>query len=217
MYAYQGNLLDPNDPDPREFASFDFQLFDIAVVGLGFHHFDDPALAAKRLVERLRPGGVLLILDFLPHGKIAHVSPSSAFLDFAVVAVGRLQLHIVYKDINNWAEANRYEHRTTMLLRTRSRIMASRRSRSRRSSTMLAPGRTSPWRLSESPLTRPLKRGPRKSVERFSLLVGPRPEERSHLLECTGIEDGMIKRLALRTEDKIQHPVRNFDHSSEYS
>lgn len=73
MYAYQGNLLDPNDPDPREFASFDFQLFDIAVVGLGFHHFDDPALAAKRLVERLRPGGVLLILDFLPHGKVADV------------------------------------------------------------------------------------------------------------------------------------------------
>lgn len=73
MYAYQGNLLDPNDPDPREFSGFDFHLFDIAVVGLGFHHFDDPALAAQRLVERLRPGGVLLILDFLPHGKVADV------------------------------------------------------------------------------------------------------------------------------------------------
>ena len=73
MYAYQGNLLDPNDPDPREFSGFDFHLFDIAVVGLGFHHFDDPALAAKRLVERLRPGGVLMILDFLPHGKVADV------------------------------------------------------------------------------------------------------------------------------------------------
>ncbi|EAA36317.3 S-adenosyl-L-methionine-dependent methyltransferase [Neurospora crassa] len=71
MYAYQGNLLDPNDPDPREFSGFDFHHFDIAVVGLGFHHFDDPALAAQRLVERLRPGGVLLILDFLPHGKVA--------------------------------------------------------------------------------------------------------------------------------------------------
>lgn len=73
MYAYQGNLLDPNDPDPREFSGFDFHHFDIAVVGLGFHHFDDPALAAQRLVERLRPGGVLLILDFLPHGKVADV------------------------------------------------------------------------------------------------------------------------------------------------
>ncbi|KAI0105766.1 S-adenosyl-L-methionine-dependent methyltransferase [Nemania sp. FL0031] len=42
--------------------------FDIAVVGGGFHHFGDPELAAKRLVERLKPGGVLLIWDFLPHG-----------------------------------------------------------------------------------------------------------------------------------------------------
>ncbi|KAI0975763.1 S-adenosyl-L-methionine-dependent methyltransferase [Xylaria arbuscula] len=42
--------------------------FDIAVVGGGFHHFGDPELAARRLVERLKPGGVLLIWDFLPHG-----------------------------------------------------------------------------------------------------------------------------------------------------
>ncbi|KAI1300483.1 S-adenosyl-L-methionine-dependent methyltransferase [Xylaria venustula] len=41
--------------------------FDIAVVGGGFHHFGDPELAARRLVERLKPGGVLLIWDFLPH------------------------------------------------------------------------------------------------------------------------------------------------------
>ena len=42
---------------------------DIAVVGLGFHRFDDPNLAARRLAARLRPGGILLILDFLPHGE----------------------------------------------------------------------------------------------------------------------------------------------------
>jgi SAM-dependent methyltransferase len=42
----------------------------VAAVGLGFHHFDDPELAASRLVERLRPGGVLLVIDFLPHEAI---------------------------------------------------------------------------------------------------------------------------------------------------
>lgn len=36
-------------------------------MGAGFHHFEDCDLAAKRLVERLCPGGVLFILDFLPH------------------------------------------------------------------------------------------------------------------------------------------------------
>ena len=40
--------------------------FDIAAVGLGFHHFYDPVRATKALVSRLRPaGGVLLIVDFI--------------------------------------------------------------------------------------------------------------------------------------------------------
>ncbi|KAK4248721.1 methyltransferase [Corynascus novoguineensis] len=69
MYAYQGNLCAPDDPNPPALASPEFSNFDIAAVGLGFHHFDDPALAARRLAERLKTGGVLLILDFLPHEK----------------------------------------------------------------------------------------------------------------------------------------------------
>ncbi|KAK1993905.1 methyltransferase domain-containing protein [Colletotrichum falcatum] len=73
MRAYQGDLTDPSDPDPAAFsASFDpsgrFRDFDVAGVGLGFHHFSDPELSARRIVERLRPGGVFFILDFLPHG-----------------------------------------------------------------------------------------------------------------------------------------------------
>jgi SAM-dependent methyltransferase len=70
MRAYQGNLTVADDPNPAEFTSENFFNFDIAAVGLAFHHFDDPALAARRLVERLRPGGVLLVLDFLPHEKM---------------------------------------------------------------------------------------------------------------------------------------------------
>lgn len=68
MHAYQGNLCSASDPHPEAFTSQEkFHNFDIAAVGLGFHHFDDPALAAKRLAERLKPGGVLLILDFFTH------------------------------------------------------------------------------------------------------------------------------------------------------
>ncbi|KAK0633727.1 S-adenosyl-L-methionine-dependent methyltransferase [Immersiella caudata] len=70
MRAYQGDLTVPNDSNPAKFASENFFDFDIAAVGLGFHHFDDPTLAAHRLVERLRIGGVLLVLDFLPHEKM---------------------------------------------------------------------------------------------------------------------------------------------------
>ncbi|KAL1836103.1 hypothetical protein VTJ49DRAFT_5563 [Mycothermus thermophilus] len=69
MRAYHGNLCDSQDEDPAAFASPEFTGFDVAAVGLGFHHFDDPALAARRLAARLKPGGVLVILDFLPHAK----------------------------------------------------------------------------------------------------------------------------------------------------
>ncbi|ROW10577.1 hypothetical protein VMCG_01731 [Cytospora schulzeri] len=68
MAAFHGNLCVPGDEDPAAFRDPKFFDFDLAVVGLGFHHFDDPELAAKRLVARLRPGGVLMIIDFLPHG-----------------------------------------------------------------------------------------------------------------------------------------------------
>jgi SAM-dependent methyltransferase len=68
MRAIHGNLTDPDDPKPAALASL--PPFDVAVVGLGFHHFEDPTLAAQRLAERLKPGGVLVIVDFLPHDAV---------------------------------------------------------------------------------------------------------------------------------------------------
>ncbi|KAI9642047.1 hypothetical protein NHQ30_009918 [Ciborinia camelliae] len=65
MIAYQGNLLSPT-PDPG-LEKEDLYGFDIAVVGLGFHHFDNPALAARKLGERLKKGGILAVVDFESH------------------------------------------------------------------------------------------------------------------------------------------------------
>ncbi|KAL7773673.1 hypothetical protein CFE70_003639 [Pyrenophora teres f. teres 0-1] len=44
--------------------------FDIATVGFGFHHFEDVVYAAGQLKQRLRPGGVLVINDFLEGGDV---------------------------------------------------------------------------------------------------------------------------------------------------
>ncbi|RYP32140.1 hypothetical protein DL767_005376 [Monosporascus sp. MG133] len=66
MHAVVGDLADPDRPDVL--PGPEFRDFDLVAVGGGFHHFADPELAAARLVERLRPGGVLLIWDFKPHG-----------------------------------------------------------------------------------------------------------------------------------------------------
>lgn len=67
MFAVVGNLTVPDDPRPAALSGPEFFDFDVAVLGLGFHHFEHPALSAQRLVERLRPGGVLVILDFVTH------------------------------------------------------------------------------------------------------------------------------------------------------
>ncbi|KAI0162228.1 S-adenosyl-L-methionine-dependent methyltransferase [Xylariaceae sp. FL1272] len=68
MHAVVGDLGSTSSSEAL--SSADLFSFDIAVVGGGFHHFGDPELIAKRLVERLKPGGVLLIWDFLPHGPL---------------------------------------------------------------------------------------------------------------------------------------------------
>jgi SAM-dependent methyltransferase len=64
-HAIVGNLLE--DTVPEHLSDPKFFGFDLAVVGVGFHHFSDVQLATKRLAERLKPGGVLLIIDFLSH------------------------------------------------------------------------------------------------------------------------------------------------------
>ncbi|GME49923.1 Methyltransferase type 11 [Neofusicoccum parvum] len=63
MSALQGNLASV-DPEPHlsDPALFNF---DAAAVCLGFHHFDDVFLATKRISERLKPGGVFFIVDFI--------------------------------------------------------------------------------------------------------------------------------------------------------
>lgn len=72
MFAYAGDLLDPSGGGPSEtICDPDLFDFDLAVVGLGLHHFDDPKLAIRRLLERLKDDtGVLLIVDFLPHDHV---------------------------------------------------------------------------------------------------------------------------------------------------
>ncbi|TGO44571.1 hypothetical protein BOTNAR_0792g00010 [Botryotinia narcissicola] len=65
MFAHQGNLLS-SEPTP-ELENEDLYQFDIAFVGLGFHHFLDPSLAARKIGERLKKGGILAVIDFESH------------------------------------------------------------------------------------------------------------------------------------------------------
>ncbi|KYK57026.1 uncharacterized protein DCS_04033 [Drechmeria coniospora] len=68
--AHVGSLIDESDATCSGFPNL--TSFDLAGVGLGFHHFDDCHLAARRLIERLRPdGGIFFILDLVSHATSA--------------------------------------------------------------------------------------------------------------------------------------------------
>lgn len=68
--AVVGDLFDKSNPKPEEFNGKELWDFDLATVGFGFHHFEDVVHAAKQLKERLRPGGALVINDFLEGGDL---------------------------------------------------------------------------------------------------------------------------------------------------
>jgi SAM-dependent methyltransferase len=65
--AVVGDLFDKQDPSP---TGAEWDRFDLATASFAFHHFEDVVHAARCLKERLRPGGVLMINDFLEGGDL---------------------------------------------------------------------------------------------------------------------------------------------------
>lgn len=76
-HAVEGDLLTPETVS-RELSTPELHDFDIVAVGLGFHHFDSPALTVQRLAQRLKPGGVLLIIDLVADGDAGSFKRSKA-------------------------------------------------------------------------------------------------------------------------------------------
>lgn len=76
--AVVGDLLAEEVPD--HLNTEEYFNFDVAVIGLGFHHFENPVRAVERLTERLKPAtGVLLIIDFLPFNEEDQNSSTDGF------------------------------------------------------------------------------------------------------------------------------------------
>ncbi|KAH8730625.1 S-adenosyl-L-methionine-dependent methyltransferase [Phaeosphaeriaceae sp. PMI808] len=70
VHAVNGDLFNKADPNPAKLAGPEWHGFDLATVGFGFHHFEDVVHSSRQLKERLRPGGVLVITDFLEGGDV---------------------------------------------------------------------------------------------------------------------------------------------------
>jgi len=77
--ATQGNLL-ADEPYITDFATGEkhtdfatnpkFNDFDAAIVGLGFHHFQDWAGSLRKLGDRVKKGGVVGIVDLVPSEQV---------------------------------------------------------------------------------------------------------------------------------------------------
>lgn len=65
MRAIQGDLLNPAGTPSSELMSSDFFNFDVIVMCMALHHVDDYTAMIERLSERLRPGGALVIVDWV--------------------------------------------------------------------------------------------------------------------------------------------------------
>lgn len=72
MAGYTGDLL--AESAPAKFSSSEFSDFDLVVVSMALHHFDDAESALKRLGDRLKKDGVCFIIDLIPqeHGHHHH-------------------------------------------------------------------------------------------------------------------------------------------------
>jgi SAM-dependent methyltransferase len=70
MRGVQGNLLELEKDGPLAAADDpEFTGFHVAVVSMALHHVADPPALIKKLVERLAPGGSLVIVDWVtPEG-----------------------------------------------------------------------------------------------------------------------------------------------------
>lgn len=61
MLAMHGDLYTPTD----EMSRPEWHDFDLAIISMALHHVRDPVDMLRRLRERLRPGGTLIVVEFL--------------------------------------------------------------------------------------------------------------------------------------------------------
>lgn len=71
MHAIEGDVL-----ADKPFPNADF---DLIVMSLALHHIQDPATLIQRLSNLLRPGGVLIILDWVDRKESGCAAHSSQF------------------------------------------------------------------------------------------------------------------------------------------
>lgn len=66
MHAVRGDLLAPAQ---GSLESQTFYGFDLVIMSMALHHIDNPEAMIAKLVERLKPGGTAVIIDWVPSDR----------------------------------------------------------------------------------------------------------------------------------------------------
>ncbi|KAL4875818.1 S-adenosyl-L-methionine-dependent methyltransferase [Aspergillus karnatakaensis] len=66
------DILAESSSSPAEVSGPEYFDFDVVVVSMALHHFEHPKKALIRLSERLKEGGVLMIVDMIPEHHQDH-------------------------------------------------------------------------------------------------------------------------------------------------
>ncbi|KAF4625387.1 hypothetical protein G7Y89_g12780 [Cudoniella acicularis] len=69
MHAFRGDLMVPIENTAENLKTDDLYNFDIIVISMALHHVEEPQGMILKLVERLRDGGAILIIDWAPTTK----------------------------------------------------------------------------------------------------------------------------------------------------
>ena len=70
MVAVKADLV--SESSPTEISGPEYFDFDLVVVSMALHHFENPEKAMNRLSERLKKGGVMMIIDLIPKDHHDH-------------------------------------------------------------------------------------------------------------------------------------------------
>lgn len=76
MHAVQGDLLATTDDAYGALKGAEFYNVDLIVMSMALHHVEDPQMMIVKLVERLRAGGVLVVIDWMA-GSVDHTQPAT--------------------------------------------------------------------------------------------------------------------------------------------
>lgn len=102
VHAVQGNLVDDTE-STADLSAPEYTGFDVVAISMALHHVDDPGALIRKLADRVRAGGRLLIID--------NVAPSESGLKTSskpdeMAKMGATRSGFEKQELQSWFEEN---------------------------------------------------------------------------------------------------------------